>query len=99
LFELQMTIELLYYPLTNSDIQRKRIEDPHGTDISAILPMVSGKGLAEWQDDRYGGQVTGEYKTAGAVEDGKAYCILSGNVDMTMKIMNQGDNLFFISNQ
>jgi len=45
---------------------------------------------AEWQDDKYGGTVVvGEYKDNGLVENGKSYCILSENVEMTMKAMRR----------
>ena len=43
--------------------------------------------LAEWQDDKYGGMVVGEYKDKGVLEDRKSYFILSGNARETMKAM------------
>ena len=55
--------------------------------FSQNYSFFHGKGLALWQDDKYGGQVVEKYRTEGKLEDGKSYFILSGNVKETMKAM------------
>lgn len=82
-----MKIELLHSSPTNDNIVRKWIEVPDGSDISDILPLVHGKGLALWLEDKYGGQVVEKYRTEGKLEDGKAYFVLSVNVKETMRMM------------
>lgn len=82
-------IELLHSFLVDDDIVRKWIEVPDGSDKSDILPLIHGKGLALWQDDKYGGEVVEKYRTEGKLEEGKSYFILSGNVKETMKVMKK----------
>lgn len=86
-----MKIELLHSSPHNDDIIRKWIEVPGDSDISDILPSVHGKGLAEWQDDQYGGQIVEKYRTEGKLKDGKSYFVLSKNVRETMRAMGEVD--------
>ncbi len=90
-----MKIELLHSSFFNDNLIGKWIEVPDNTDISDILPLIHGKGLALWQDDKYGGQVVDKYRTVGKLEDGKAYFILSANVKKTTKAMRK-DTVYII---